>query len=96
MFHLDYSAYRRSCGSYFIQTLCKVFKENAHNTHLNDMMLMVNRDLREKKFTVESGETVAPVSDTSMNTFNRRLYFYPKNTFNEYKKEENPLESKFK
>lgn len=86
-----HNAYRGKKGSPFIQTVFTVFKENAHNRHLNNLMLMVNRDLREVednniKIRDNKGEwiDVKAVSDISMNTFSRHLYFHPDKTFEEY------------
>ncbi|KAL5239320.1 hypothetical protein ACI65C_006730 [Semiaphis heraclei] len=61
-------------GSLFIQTLCKVFRENAYDTELSRMMCLVDIELDQLCSVVQHGfQTV----EWSCRGFNKHFYFNP-------------------
>ena len=53
----------RDCtkGTWFVQSLCKVFMEHAHNTNLRDMLDLVALDLKQN-FTSETAPNTASIT----------------------------------
>ena len=66
----------RDCtkGTWFVQSLCKVFMEHAHNTNLRDMLDLVALDLKQN-FTSETGAKQSFNYD--VRHFYKKLYFNP-------------------
>ena len=66
----------RDCmkGTWFVQSLCKVFMEHAHNTNLRDMLDLVALDLKQN-FTSETGTKQSFNYD--VRHFYKKLYFNP-------------------
>ena len=66
----------RDCtkGTWFVQSLCKVFMEHAHNTNLRDMLDLVALDLKQN-FTSEAGTKQSFNYD--VRHFYKKLYFNP-------------------
>lgn len=62
-----------TCGSWYLQILCKVFMENAHNTHIEDMLAMVDRKLQETRTKTNRCQT----SWTLCQGFNKYYYINP-------------------
>ena len=66
----------RDCtkGTWFVQSLCKIFMEHAHNTNLRDMLDLVALDLKQN-FTSETGTKQSFNYD--VRHFYKKLYFNP-------------------
>ena len=66
----------RDCakGTWFVQSLCKIFMEHAHNTNLRDMLDLVALDLKQN-FTSETGAKQSFNYD--VRHFYKKLYFNP-------------------
>uniref|UniRef100_U5EYG7 Putative ecdysone-inducible caspase n=1 Tax=Corethrella appendiculata TaxID=1370023 RepID=U5EYG7_9DIPT len=60
-------------GSWFIQSLCNIIEEHAHDTHIEDLMKMVCADVAEIRTDRNALQTAA----TENRGFNQVLYFNP-------------------
>lgn len=63
-------------GSWYIQAMCEVWAENAHDTDVESMMKMVDTKMREQW---ENGDTSHTVQTAGMENlgFNKVLYLNP-------------------
>lgn len=73
-----YSWRNSQTGSWFIQTLCSVFRKHAHNTDIIRMLTKVNRIIAERKSQTNIPETHdrRQVSST-VSQFRKEFYFFP-------------------
>lgn len=72
-----YQAHRDTeLGSWYVQELCKVFAEHAHDTHLEDMLKIVGA--KTMLMTDRQGEGFVQVASTENRGFNKLLFFNPK------------------
>lgn len=71
---LGYNAFRDPIeGSWYIQILCKVFGEHAHDTHLEDLLKIIGLHMNNKR---TEGDQLQTVSNEDRG-FNKILYFNP-------------------
>lgn len=69
-----YNAFRDPVeGSWYIQILCKVFAEHAHDTHLEDLLKIVGEQMNVKRTELDHLQTVS----NEDRGFNKNLYFNP-------------------
>lgn len=71
---LGYNAFRDPVeGSWYIQILCKVFAEHAHDTHLEDLLKLIGESMNVKRTERYHLQTVS----NEDRGFNKILYFNP-------------------
>lgn len=71
---LGYNAFRDPIeGSWYIQILCKVFAEHAHDTHLEDLLKIIGGHMNNKRTECDHLQTVS----NEDRGFNKVLYFNP-------------------
>lgn len=71
---LGYNAFRDPVeGSWYIQILCKVFAEHAHDTHLEDLLKLIGENMNVKRTERDHLQTVS----NEDRGFNKILYFNP-------------------
>lgn len=71
---LGYNAFRDPVeGSWYIQILCKVFAEHAHDTHLEDLLKLIGENMNIKRTERDHLQTVS----NEDRGFNKILYFNP-------------------
>lgn len=69
-----YNAFRDpELGSFYIEVMCKIFAQHAHDTHLEDLLKLIGTML-EKMRTERFELQTASNEDRG---FNKKLYFNP-------------------
>lgn len=69
-----YNAFRDPVeGSWYVQIMCQVFAEHAHDTHLEDLLKIVGELMNLKR---TEGDHLQTVSNEDRG-FNKNLYFNP-------------------
>jgi len=81
---VGYSSYRdKVYGSWFIQSLCKVFQKHARTCTLMSLATKVNMLMTKNSSTIDNKEVTA-ISCVSNFTLRKHFYFKPLGTFAEY------------
>lgn len=71
---LGYNAFRDPVeGSWYIQILCKIFAEHAHDTHLEDLLKLIGENMNVKRTERDHLQTVS----NEDRGFNKILFFNP-------------------
>lgn len=69
-----YNAFRDPIdGSWYVQILCKVLAEHAHDTHLEDLLKIIGEMMNIKRTERDHLQTVS----NEDRGFNKNLYFNP-------------------
>lgn len=69
-----YNAFRDPVeGSWYVQILCKVLAEHAHDTHLEDILKIIGEHMNIKRTERDHLQTVS----NEDRGFNKNLYFNP-------------------
>lgn len=71
---LGYNAFRDPLeGSWYVQILCKVLAEHAHDTHLEDLLKIIGEQMNFKRTENDLLQTIS----NEDRGFTKHLYFNP-------------------
>lgn len=69
-----YNAFRDpNMGSWYIEAMCKVFAEHAHDTHLEDLLKLIGLILEQRRTEYSELQTAS----NEDRGFTKRLFFNP-------------------
>ena len=66
-------------GTWFIQTLCKVLRENAMGLSMLQLSTKVNNCISKRCEEMGNGEIASLMSNMEHYTLRKELYFFPEN-----------------